>query len=535
MLTFALILSICALSANGQNQPKTLSKVSSEDGLTLGNGVSLDTVAPAYASPFSDIKVHREVIQNPQAELHTTVVVSSNALDKATGVNVQAKAHFLFASAESHLDLGNSSNVSDDSFRLVITGEAKYGDDQLSDASLKPAAAALISAGKMKEFATIYGTHFVLREHRIARISVIISVDRWSDTTLQSLRGSLGGSVSLGLAGGELKANIQTDLKEASRRGSLSAEVRTVGGTGLQGFGDIAKALIANSPDFQVSVGDAVAAMLKGFTRENAGIGSVTVSPYTEYGWDPNHLSLWNDLFEQKLQQCADLYFAGRDVAGNIRRSTIPNLAPELKSKLKGYATQYDDYLAHLAGFQKSLLDKDETFIAKTFPEEPEIDPDTAKALFTRFKTLEDKVDELQNRSELKYAFAVVTFQANRDPAPSNPEQVKVVRFPGRANQFDWNSPILKGQLNETSIDHQCKVDSRNGQPIAFGQSIVAIWLEPLRSYHTSVFDPNLDIHSVFVEKENGNQVKFMVGLENDHEGAFSFKVHVLYLDAPKK
>jgi hypothetical protein len=396
---FALILAISlASTAQAQQEfaPVILKKVSNDDGLTLGNGVSLDKISPAYSSPFKDLKVSRGPEPSPAANIRMHLVTSAKGLDSETGVNVQARARYLFASAEAELEVNRTSSISEDSFRLVIIGESQYGHDELREPKLRPEAAALLQDGKMEEFSKRYGTHFVLREHRIARIVLTASVERWSDSTLQKLRAKLVGGVSLALVGGELKASIQNDLKEAGNRKTLNVEVSTIGGTGLQGFGDVAKALLSNTSDFQASVGDAVAALLKGFTRENSGIGSVTVSSYREYGWDAKNINLWNDLFENKLQKCADRYYAGRQLQRDIQAAIRIN--PPLKKKLEEYAGKYDGYLTELADFQKALKDMNKDYVAKELPKEPEIDPETAKVLFARFHTLESRMNELSDK-----------------------------------------------------------------------------------------------------------------------------------------
>jgi hypothetical protein len=277
----------------------------------------------------------------------------------------------------------------------------------------------------MEAFSRIYGTHYVLREHRVARIVLTISIDRWSDNTLQKLRANLKAGASLPLAGGELKASIQNDLKEADNRKTVNVDLSTVGGTGLQGFGDVVKVLLSNTQDFQASVGDKVASLLKGFTRDNSGSSAVTVASYEEFGWRPNKLKLWNDLFENKRQRCAELYYAGRQVERDIRRLAIPNADLPLRKKLERYAGKYDVYLAQLAIFQRRLLDKDKSFISKAFPSEPEVDNETYKLLIARFNTLESRMDQLGaalgdiNKAQL----TVKTVDAriySRMPSPGN-------------------------------------------------------------------------------------------------------------------
>jgi hypothetical protein len=282
----------------------------------------------------------------------------------------------------------------------VIIGDSEYGDDELREPKLKSEAAALIDKGKMGEFAQLYGTHFVLREHRIARIALTVSVDRWSENTLRKLHVALTGEASIPLAGGALKASIQNDLKEAGTRKAVSVEISTIGGAALEGFGDLMKAFLSNSPDFEKSVGDAVAALLKTFHRENSGIGAVTVASYRPYGWDPARVPLWNDLFEDKLQKCADLYYSGRQVERNIRRVSISSPDLPSKQKLDDYAVKYDDYLTQLATFQKGLLNKDESFVKKEFPKEPDMDPETTKKVLAQFNTLENRMKQLSEKLE---------------------------------------------------------------------------------------------------------------------------------------
>ena len=70
LFVFALIVPISlASAAQGQEDftPVIIPKVSHEDGLTLGKGVSLATISPAYPSPFKDVKAHREANPNPAA------------------------------------------------------------------------------------------------------------------------------------------------------------------------------------------------------------------------------------------------------------------------------------------------------------------------------------------------------------------------------------------------------------------------------------------------------------------------------------
>ena len=122
-------------------------------------------------------------------------------------------------------------------------------------------------------------------------------------------------------------------------------------------------------------------------TLLQAGIGAVTVAPYSEFGWDPNKVDLWDDLFERKLLECADRYYRGRQVEQDIGLAQ-KNAQPQLAGQLKKYAGEYGRYFEQLAEFQAELLKKNRAFVRKDLPKEPEMDGETCRALLARFTTL---------------------------------------------------------------------------------------------------------------------------------------------------
>src|SRR6185369_17851192 len=63
------------------SQPITFPKVSKQDGLSLGNGVSLAKVFPAYSSPFKQVTSARQHNLNPTASIQIKAVSSSKAMD----------------------------------------------------------------------------------------------------------------------------------------------------------------------------------------------------------------------------------------------------------------------------------------------------------------------------------------------------------------------------------------------------------------------------------------------------------------------
>jgi hypothetical protein len=386
--------------AQDKTKPETINKIRNNDGLTLGNGVSLDRIFPAYDSPFVDVKTNKNVNVDPHGKVTMTLVTTAKALDTVLGVNVEAKARFMFGNINAKSEFTSDSSISDESFRLVIVGESAYGDDQLQFATLKPIAAALIEKGKMekgkmKEFAEIYGTHYVSREHRVANLVLTVGIDQWSETTKKKLLVALDGKASCLLGGGELSVAIQNDLKEAGKRKTVNVEISTVGGEGLSQFGKAMELIISSGGDL-ANVAKSVETVMAGFKRENSGIGSVTVSSYRSYGWVQEG-PLWDDIFERKLQDCADAYRAAAEMDQNIR-ITLRNTEGESKKKLQEYAGQYQAHLMELADFGRELLKNNEGFVKKQFPKEPDIDLETAKLLFVRFKTLQSRMDQLADR-----------------------------------------------------------------------------------------------------------------------------------------
>lgn len=399
LVTIFFFSQLIALRGQEKLQTVTVKRVSKEDGFTIGSGVSLDRITKAYSSPFI-VEVdkdgnRKDVVTSvdPGASFLTHVVTNTSSLDAGIGTNVEAKAHFLFTKIEAKTEFDRRSQLSEESFKLVIVGDSSYGDDILQNPKLKEEALKLIQAGKMEEFSNIYGTHYVKREHRVAKIAVTIGVERWSSSTLQKLRIQLKGSTGFILGGGELKASIHNDIKEAASGKKLDVQVSTIGGAGLESFGDVVKAVLTNSNDFEATVGEAIKAILIKFNRSNSGIGSVTIAPYTEFGWDPLKISLWNDRFEQKLQKCADLYYEGRQIENAVSKFVMPKYDEEIAKQLKGLATAFDSYLRELAIFQEKLLAKDQTYVSKEFPKEPEIDPALAKSIIKKFKSLSDPIN----------------------------------------------------------------------------------------------------------------------------------------------
>jgi hypothetical protein len=363
------------------------------------------------------------------------VVTTSRGLDEVTGFDLKAKAHLPFADVEAQELKRGSSSISEESFRVVIVGDESYGDDILMEPKLKPEAEALIKSGEMSKFARLYGTHYVVREHRVARVVVSISVDRWSETTLKNVSHSGMAKAGFFGIGAELKMSIQNDLKSAAKRGAVKVEVATLGGAGLKGFGELAEALIANGQDFYADVAKALKDLFKGFNRHNSDIGSVTVASYEGFGWKPEGI-LWNRLFEDKLQKCADLYHAGRKVQKDIQR--IANATPAdkpLKKKLDAYARHYGDYLTDLAKFQEALLNKDATFVEENFPCEPQIDQETARALIERFSTLEARIVAQMPLIQSDYVEAnsndTPGFELHKEDKPAR-HHVVHVKFPSR-------------------------------------------------------------------------------------------------------
>ena len=329
-------------------------------------------------------------VDNPQAKIQMFLVTSAKAMDAAMGLNVEAKARFPFVSAKATTDFERAASISEDTFKLLIVADAEYGTDELTDATLKPHAAALLKEGRMKEFAEIYGAHYVYRQTRMAKIVLTIGVDKWSDTTREKLRASLQGGASFPLGGGELKLSIQNDLKASSQRNAISVEVFTIGGTGLPGFADLIKPMLANSPDFQQRVAEEVTKLIKGFNRDNSGIGSVTVRSYREFGWNPARISLWNDLFEERLQRCADMYYPAKKFSAHLQQLK-PNATPAIVKDVSDLAVSYDQYLLDLAKLQKGLLAMDESALTMAFPKEPVMAEATAKRILMEHATQEGR------------------------------------------------------------------------------------------------------------------------------------------------
>jgi hypothetical protein len=474
--------------------PVTLKKVSREDGLVLGNGVSLDCIHPAKVSPFLNPRA-REILSDPTVSFSLFIATTSRSADALTGVNVAAKARVLFASADANLELARNTSISEESFRLILVGEAEYGHDELRDPVLKPEAAKLIAAGEMKKFAEIYGTHHVRREHKIARIVLEVGIDRWSEATQNQLRAELKGGVSLPLVGGQLEVRIREDLKAASARGALSVNVKTVGGKALDAFADPVKAMVTKNPDLG-AVGDLVKGLLKGFTRANSGIGAVTVAPYTEFGWEPNKVDLWDDLFERKLVGCADRYYRGRQVERDIGLA-LRNAQPQLAGQLKQYAGEYGRYFEQLAEFQAELLKKNREFAKKEYPKEPEIDSDTARGLLARFTTLDSRIAQLTSQVDRAGVIQIVSAEyVNGKLKGSVPANIIVQKEGGVLlatfdnNVLDatafWGGGVAEGPVNQgrflyrwaylpvtankqgksVSIQVAGAIDSKEGRPL---------------------------------------------------------------------
>ncbi|CAN5217029.1 hypothetical protein BH10PLA2_BH10PLA2_06640 [soil metagenome] len=426
--------------------------------LPMGAGFSGDKVFPGYGSAFENKQPPSIIrVDNPVAKIRMVLVTSAKAMDAEMGINVEAKARFLFGSAEAKTEYGRAASISEDRFKVLIVADTEYGTDELADATLKPHAAALLKEGRVKEFTEIYGTHYVHRQSRIAKIILTIGVDKWSDTTREKLRASLQGGVSFPLAGGDLKMAIQNDLKASSQRNTTSVEVFTIGGTGLSGFADLIKPMLANSDDFQQRVGQEVTKILKGFNRENSGIGSVTVRSYREFGWNPAKMSLWNDLFEQQLQRTAELYYRAKSFSAHIQQLKT-NATPAIAKDVSDLAAAYDQYLLDLANLQKGLLAMDDSSLSEAFPKEPVMTEATAKRLFIEYATMESrfnrKLDDAraeaaaQGLDNLKWVpintGIIAKARANELPPPEQRGKIFEVLGDGR-NDFDLSGLIPQG------------------------------------------------------------------------------------------
>jgi hypothetical protein len=362
-------LSACLLlSQTSASDGPTKIKQIPDSGLSLGVGVSLDKIWPPYPTPFAEIK-KRQVI-SPSSRIDMTVVTNSAARDNAIGIDLRAKTRTLFATTDYELALSRDSSISERSFRLVITGEGVYGTDELEAPSLNTHAKELIAATKMREFAEIYGTHYVLREHRVARIAIVLGVDHWSENTQTKLKAAMGGGASLKLGGGELKASIQADLKNAASREGIDIHIDQLGGEVLGGgYGAVVKAMLKGGDLDQL--GASLETILKGFNRTNSAIGGVTLASMREFGWNPAAVDMWNDQFESKLQDCAERYACGSGIRRSIKIA-LGTVGENLKPKLLQAQDKYSDYLLALANFQEQLVwHKNKDYLRKPLPIEP--------------------------------------------------------------------------------------------------------------------------------------------------------------------
>lgn len=394
-----------AVVSQGTTQPVTIKKVSPDDGLTLGNGVSLDRIAPAYPSPFKAVtKVKREFSPNPVAKIRMVLCSTASAVEEAAGFNMQAKARYLFVSAEAKAESERRNTITADTFRLTVIAEADFGHDELQEPELKPEAAKMIADGDMDGFAKTYGTHYVLREQRVAKLVLTISVDRWSEATQSKFRGSLQAGASVPFAGGELKMAIVNDLKAASGRKALDVQISSVGGSGIKGFAELLGDMLAKA-DFETALAGKLTEVLKSYDYANSGIGSATLASYREFGWNPNKLNLWNQHLEDQLQACAERYYSARETERLIAK--LQPTAPEaLKPKLGALATAYDHYLKDLATRQQGLLNKDDAAARREMPKEPAVDAATAKLLFGELHTLHQ--EHAKTREEVKKLYEAV-------------------------------------------------------------------------------------------------------------------------------
>lgn len=133
--------------------PVTLKRVSHDDGLVLGNGVSLDRIAPAHSSPFLNPR-SREVLADSKVSFHMYAAMTTSSVDAFKGANVAAKARFLFTSGEAKNEVARNTSIAAEAFRLVLVGEGEYGHDELQAPVLNPEAAKLIAAGDIKSVRT---------------------------------------------------------------------------------------------------------------------------------------------------------------------------------------------------------------------------------------------------------------------------------------------------------------------------------------------------------------------------------------------
>ena len=144
------------------------------------------------------------------------------------------------------------------------------------------------------------------------------------------------------------------------------------------------------------NLGASIENVLLNFKPENSGISAVTVASYRHLGWDPKGQNLWDDLFENRLNECTDKYYAGRKVLNTIRNVVIPDSAPPLTDHLKALAKEYDTYLIELAQVQENLLAMNQDALKDGLPNEPELPPEVAHSLFANYKSLEDRVRTLE-------------------------------------------------------------------------------------------------------------------------------------------
>jgi hypothetical protein len=168
----------------------------------------------------------------------------------------------------------------------------------------------------------------------------VISIDSWSADTRQKMRGQLKVDVPLG---GDLSASIHSEFKEASKRKGIHVEAHVTGGEGLPDFAEFGKVALSKGTDFE-TIGTLIENLMKKLNRDKSGVGSVTAHSYynPEFGWDPKKLSLWNDLLERKLQECADRYYAALKTARDLKGAIATTDDQSLRAGLKKYAGYYD-------------------------------------------------------------------------------------------------------------------------------------------------------------------------------------------------
>ncbi len=379
-------------------------KVSASDGLVLGAGFDFAAME-SKPSPFTPHGNQVNATTDNGTTVDFYVLTESQALNTLKGFNVNATFRTPFVAGGANVNKLNQNTIEEGKFHLVIVAKHDYGQDRLNQTVLTPEAKNLIATNKHAEFAELYGTHFVRAEHKVARVVCELTVDRWSQETIDKVKVVAGVGGGFGPWGGEVKTTIQDDVKKANRRNSVTIKLENIGGEGLKDIGDLVSVALSEEGDIQKNIGDALKPIFARSTRANAGIGSVTVESYETQGWNPVAALLWSDEFETKLKKCAGLFRSALDTKQNIDtvRQEQGNGAGVIK-KLDLLSTQYEKYLDDLRAFGKRLLAKDAEYVKadKAFPDAPKLDPETEAKLFARYARVIERLESLESALKTK-------------------------------------------------------------------------------------------------------------------------------------